>query len=509
MFTVHCGHLTVTNVRELNTPNIEAIWLKVTSKSFSFALGLIYRPPWDNDFFEHLQTPLERAWLKYKNLLLVGDFNTNYANEDDPRLQPVFTQYGLQVINKDPTRVMANSSTLIDLVVTNMPRRVVSNTTIDLGLSDHSLVYTRLNMKVQRPKPKIITTRDYSRLQSEEFKQDLEAAPWSVISCFDDPDDVYFAWREIFMDVCNKHAPVKSVKLRAKSLPWITGRLRHKMNERYKLLRLAKRTKDSNLQRRYRQARNEVTTELRRAKAEYFATMSNEVTDCRKYWKLVKTAAGDTQAKGEIQAIRRDDGTLATDDKEKADILNKHFATVGQRLADENTPPSNHIELHPVSTVVTTNPTSTALDLVIPTSLVKHIVTTELKSNKATGPDGVSPRLLKFAGAALVPSLTATFRHSAKSLIVPTTWKIARIKAAFKKDDETDRDNYRPLSMLSVPGKIMEKCVNSIINTHMKNNQDLISANQWAYKKGYSTELLLLHMTEKHPYEEQSRSHQR
>ena len=55
--------------------------------------------------------------------------------------------------------------------------------------------------------------------------------------------------------------------------------------------------------------------------------------------------------------------------------------------------------------------------------------------------------------------------------------------------------NYRPLSILSVPSKILESCVNDTIVSHVTEN-GLVTDKQWAYRKGHSTELLLVHLTE-------------
>ena len=63
-------------------------------------------------------------------------------------------------------------------------------------------------------------------------------------------------------------------------------------------------------------------------------------------------------------------------------------------------------------------------------------------------------------------------------------------------DDETDRGNYRPLSILSILSKIMESCVNDVIVDHVFNINHLVTDNQWAYRNGHSTELLLAHLTE-------------
>ena len=65
-----------------------------------------------------------------------------------------------------------------------------------------------------------------------------------------------------------------------------------------------------------------------------------------------------------------------------------------------------------------------------------------------------------------------------------------------KKDDETDIGNYRPISLLSVPSKILETIVADSIIHHAFIENKLITEKQWACRRGYSTELLLVHMTE-------------
>ena len=75
--------------------------------------------------------------------------------------------------------------------------------------------------------------------------------------------------------------------------------------------------------------------------------------------------------------------------------------------------------------------------------------------------------------------------------------KTAKITPVFKKDDKTDMGNYRPISLLNVRSKILESLVNDALVRHsFKENAELISDKQWAYRTGYSTELLLIHLTE-------------
>ena len=80
------------------------------------------------------------------------------------------------------------------------------------------------------------------------------------------------------------------------------------------------------------------------------------------------------------------------------------------------------------------------------------------------------------------------------------SWKKARLTPIFKKDGETDMENYRPISLLSVHSKILESKVNDTLLQHIFKGNDLVTDRQWAYRAGYSTELLLVHLTEELRY---------
>ena len=75
-------------------------------------------------------------------------------------------------------------------------------------------------------------------------------------------------------------------------------------------------------------------------------------------------------------------------------------------------------------------------------------------------------------------------------------WKSARVIPLHKGDDETDAANYRPISLLSIPSKILESVVNDALVTHVFASSYLASDRQWAFRKSFSTELLLTKLTE-------------
>ena len=124
-----------------------------------------------------------------------------------------------------------------------------------------------------------------------------------------------------------------------------------------------------------------------------------------------------------------------------------------------------------------------------------------LQTNKSTGgPNNIQLKLLKLASNAIAPSLVRLYKHSIESKTMFNSWKKARLTPIFKKDDETGMENYRPISLQSVPSKILESKVNDTLLQHVFKDNDLVTDRQWAYRAGYSTELLLVHLTEELKY---------
>ena len=82
-----------------------------------------------------------------------------------------------------------------------------------------------------------------------------------------------------------------------------------------------------------------------------------------------------------------------------------------------------------------------------------------LDPDKAGGPDGIPGRILQELGNEIAPSLCKLFNQSLSLGVVPTKWKFANVTPVYKKDDPTLVCNYRPISLLCILSKVMERCV--------------------------------------------------
>ena len=93
-----------------------------------------------------------------------------------------------------PTRTTIDSSTLIDLIVTTRRNLVSSTGVLPLGISDHDQIYATWRLRLKRPPPRVIKIRNYKNFDLKSFKSDLVNAPFHATECFEDMDDVLWAW---------------------------------------------------------------------------------------------------------------------------------------------------------------------------------------------------------------------------------------------------------------------------------------------------------------------------
>ena len=77
----------------------------------------------------------------------------------------------------------------------------------------------------------------------------------------------------------------------------------------------------------------------------------------------------------------------------------------------------------------------------------------------------------------------------------PNNWKLAIMKTLHKKGEKSNVENYRPISLWSIPSKLLEGQVCHLIDEHLEES-GIAHKNQWCFRKGRSTEGLLLHLTE-------------
>ena len=160
---------------------------------------------------------------------------------------------------------------------------------------------------------------------------------------------------------------------------------------------------------------------------------------------------------------------IATKLGEIAEMFNSYFASV---YTSEDLPE-------------TTDKSSTdaqMTELILSELEVEHTLIS-LDSNKATGPDEIPARLLKVTAPIIAPSLSKLFNKSLRLGSIPEEWKLANVVPLHKKRDKGQTENYRPISLLSIVSKVLERVVLKNIKYHLI---QIISNCQHGFLRGKS-----------------------
>ena len=120
-----------------------------------------------------------------------------------------------------------------------------------------------------------------------------------------------------------------------------------------------------------------------------------------------------------------------------------------------------------------------------------HDCLQSISSHKASGIDKLSPRLLKLAAPIIAPSIAKLINYSFNTASFPQRWKTAKVSPLFKGGDSEDLNNYRPISVLPVLSKVIERHVHDSLSSCLCEN-NLIYSEQSGFWKLHSTETALI-----------------
>ena len=174
---------------------------------------------------------------------------------------------------------------------------------------------------------------------------------------------------------------------------------------------------------------------------------------------------------------------FVTDLKEKAELFNALFAKQCSLIKNSSQLPSH---LHYLTDNRLSSVSFSQDDIA---KIIQN-----LDPNKAHGHDNISIHMLKICGSSVYKPLEMIFKQCIETGFFPSEWKKANIVPIHKKGDKQTLENYRPVSLLPICGKILERLMfNEMFNFFIENK--LISSNQSGFKPGDSCINQLLYIT--------------
>lgn len=476
---------------DLESENVECLWLEIfPPNSKSFLVGNIYRHPnetvhWNELFEVHFDKVLGCE----KEIYLLGDFNRDLLQKNVKNSWMEYMQsFGLEQVVQSPTRVTSHSETLIDHIYCNTQTNILSVDVPILGLSDHFpvIVTRKVNPSpIPRKSHFSISYRSFKNFNETEFINDLKSAPWDIIKLFDDTNDIVDSWSSIFLDIIDKHLPLKQHRVKHKQQPkWLTGEIIDaiKTRDRYKSIN------DDN---QYKSWRNKVCSMIKQSKKNQFSEILTEnANNPASIWKLFKElGASKRKDNCNVHSLKVND-MLIDSPVDIADQFNKFFVTVASKIK-EPIMTSNFDQLEQYCNEKIPENYYFSIPNISHDKVEKYIKNIDI--TKATGLDNIGPRLLKLAAPFISYSLMYICNHSILSSNFPDKWKEGKVKPLYKNGSRDDTNNYRPISILPVISKLLEKHVHDSLMSFLTAHK-LLHSTQSGFRPNHSCETALLHM---------------
>ena len=458
----------------------DCVWVKIPGINNSPVLvGTIYRSgskdkAISNDSKLHSMLKHMCQNSGFTCVLIMGDFNhpgidwtpepvitTNHRSDDHPEHLFVKTLNDCllsQHISK-PTREREGQRPTIDDLILTTDKDMIENIQHigHLGASDHHLITFDMFSTFRKSVKQTKTRLKYHQTDLENFQKHLDIN-WEDELQGKNSDQAYDFFLSKYNEAVNLYVPKTKTTTSDKYIkpiwmkPATLNLIKRKKHAHIKYLN-TRRMYDSLA---YKSLRNQVTSATRRDRIAFERNISKEIkNDNKLFWRYVNS---QRNSKTTIPDLKRKDGTLTSDDKEKAELLNEQFTSV---FTDEDITNIPTIDPLPVDTKLEN------IDIKI------HDVQKLLKglrTQKSCGPDGVHPYLLKNPSDLMAIPLTLIYNLTIQSGKIPEIWKQGIVSALFKKGKRCLPSNYRPITLTSVTCKVLEKIIVKMIQKHLRSN---------------------------------------
>ena len=220
------------------------------------------------------------------------------------------------------------------------------------------------------------------------------------------------------------------------------------------------------------------------AKRNYFLTaretLANPGTARKTYWSLITTVLN--KVKIPIISPLLENELFITDFTEKAQLFNEYFILQCTTIDTGSQIPQND----PVTTTLID-------EFTISEEKILNIIRS-LNIDKAHGWDETSVRMIKLSDAALILPLKIIFSNRFRHGLFPEIWKHANVVPVHKKNEKNLKRNYRPISLLPIFGKILEKLEYDSLYTRLV-SCELLDPNQSGFRPGDSNINQLISIT--------------
>ena len=442
-------------------------------KARNMILFNVYRPPNGSvgTMVDHLNMVLSNVpRMDRKDIIILGDFNVNmFADDADTRKLLKFGQVNeVEQLIKKPTRCTVNTTSLIDLLYSNVTH-VYASGVLDLFLSDHMPIYMIKKMDTRKTRDHVTfvgrTYRNYSaELLQERIDREIDV---EQLLLNNDPVKCWDSLYGSLVTLADKIIPRKEYKVKTERPAWITDELLNLKNDRDYFFKKAKITGEEGDWFVARNLRNRVNIAMRSAKADFIKNQLDQSrNNPKKFWNLIQSEILPEERKKIFNFKNRETGILQ-EQSDLPDVINDFFVEIGPKLAEKIDKPN----VGETTIFGESNPEKFELNPFGIDELIGSIKTISIY--KSSGLPDLSTRFLRDAMLYIPRVFLHIYNRVRLTGIFPDTWKIATVVPLPKCSNPSDSSELRPVSLLPIVGKLLEKLIHSQISKFLENSKFL------------------------------------
>ncbi|CAB4037892.1 Hypothetical predicted protein [Paramuricea clavata] len=308
------------------------------------------------------------------------------------------------------------------------------------------------------PLPKVKrTVFNYRRADFDGLRAHLQSLNLKEkISDHGDINKDWSEWKDSFLAAVKQFVPTANLKGR-KSLPWMNSKILHLIKKKNSLRMKIKRSSSPSdyLRDQFKSLRSTIKRMLRDSRLEYMNKIcANRDHNPKRFWSFFKTRSKVSNIPGKVSTkVNDSERKHANSNTDIANMFNEYFVSIFS--SDSDVALEHGDRLHNVEFENITLSEEEVLAVIM-----------NLDHNKAHGPDNIPARPLKETAAQIAPSLCSLFNKSLRIGVVPDDWKLANVVPVYKHGEKAEVENYRPISLLSLISKTLERCVFNNIKHH-------------------------------------------
>ena len=291
-----------------------------------------------------------------------------------------------------------------------------------------------------------------------------------------EPTEALDFWLDTFNTIYDKHAPYKQKRVKSVPKPkWFTKELQEAIYLRDFLKKHGQHEESKKL-------RNAINSQKRAAKKKYIQDLLSDKNNSKSTWSAIHQLTNEASlSKPQVNF------------NISVEQLNDHFSTVAGKILTKNSTGNNTLDK--LQQFCQSHNIQDKLEIPLLTVTDVYYALKHLKQSGTRDLDGLDTKILKLAAPLITDTLTYVYNLCITKNTFLCALKKAKVIPIYKSGNSTNPSNYRPIPILSVLSKPLEKHINKHLLLHL-NRYNLLHPNQSGFRKKHSCQTALTSLVE-------------